>query len=113
MSNLIVSNDIYEVTKYHKKVYYINFSNVLFNHYHNNSFKINNNNSNNNLFWRSHHRGSNVTKLPAQHSTAQVVDSLTWGRVNKNAVIYNERNVEQGSEKFLWRKKNILLFRKS
>ena len=50
MSNLAVSKDIYEVTKLHKKVYYINFSNVLFNHYHNNSFKINNNNSNNNLF---------------------------------------------------------------
>ena len=49
LSNLIVSNDIYEVTKRHKKVYFNNISNVLFYHYHNNSFKANNNNSYNNL----------------------------------------------------------------
>ena len=127
MSNLIVSNDIYEVTQRHKNVYFnininINFSNVFFNHYHNNSFKDNNNNSNNNLLclhltliWSQH------DWPPAQHRTGQVEESLTWAGVKKNEVNHNERNVIKvkvplqlsKARKVLWRKKNILLFQKS
>ena len=70
MKNLAVSIDINEVPKKDKKVYFNNFFSISFNHYHNSSLKINNNNSNFTLFWCTHHRGSNITKLPGSTDQA-------------------------------------------
>ena len=70
MKDLAASIDMNEVTQKHKKIYFNNFFDIPFYHYLNSSFNINNTNSNNDLFLCSHHRGSNITKLPGSTDQA-------------------------------------------